>query len=239
MKSFRLILLIGSLQFFGSGQLFSQDSYAVVTQDFETWTSMGAKFKPNKKWTLGLKQGLRLKQNSSITDQVLTDLSIKWSPIKLIEIGLGSRYILDKGGNDEFDNDFRWNLDFSLKHKLDRFSFKYRVRYQNKNEIGLSKGDGDISKNYLRLKIGLKYDIKKWKLDPQLSGEIFKDLTRYSGSFDKLRWTIGTSYNFKKFGELSLYYRMERELGVSYPKTTSIVGLNYTYTFKKKKDEKK
>ena len=42
-------------------------------------------------------------------------------------------------------------------------------------------------------------------------------------------------YGFKKYGEFGAYYRLERELGINYPKTTSIVGLNYVYTFKKRK----
>lgn len=220
-------------------KVYAQDGGYVVTQDFETWTTIGAKFKPNKKWTLGLEQGLRLQQNSSITDQVLTELNIKWQPIKLVEVGLGTRYTLNRGNNEEFDNDFRWNLDIALKHKIKRFDFKYRIRYQNKNEIGLSKVDGDINKNYLRIKLATKYNIKNWKFDPEFSGEIFRDLTKYTGSFDKIRWTIGTSYNFKRAGEIGLYYRMERDLGVNYPKTTSIIGLNYVYTFKKRNNEKK
>jgi hypothetical protein len=60
-------------------------------------------------------------------------------------------------------------------------------------------------------------------------------LTKVTGGFDKLRLTLGTSYDFKKYGELGIYYRLERQLGFSYPKTTNIVGLNYVYTIKKRK----
>ena len=58
--------------------------------------------------------------------------------------------------------------------------------------------------------------------------------------FDKLRLTVGTSYGLKKYGDISLFYRMERELMptyVDYPKTTNIIGLNYTYTFKIKTND--
>ena len=99
----------------------------------------------------------------------------------------------------------------------------------------MSTTDGDYFKNYLRLKAGVKYNIKDWKFDPKFSTEIFRDMTKVTGGFDKLRFTLGTSYDLKKFGEFGAYYRLERELGFSYPKTTSIVGLNYVYTFKKRK----
>ncbi len=233
-NSFKSICILAAF-IIHSTSLFAQDGATVVTQDFESWYTIGAKYKASKKWEFGIEQGLRLRQNSSITDQVLTELNVGWSPIQLIEIGLGARYINDRDNNNNLDNDFRWNADLALKHKIDRLSFKYRVRYQNKNEIGLTSDEGDESKNYLRFKVGLKYNIKNWKFDPKLSAEIFRDLTKYTGSFDKFRWTIGTGYNFKKFGELDIYFRMERDLGISYPKTTNIVGLQYSFTFKNKK----
>jgi hypothetical protein len=125
-------------------------------------------------------------------------------------------------------------LDVTFKHKVKALKFQYRFRYQNKNEIGLSSENGDSYKHYLRLKAAIKYSINDWKFDPIFSTEIFRDMTKVTGEFDKLRFTLGTSYDFKKLGELGLYYRHERELGFSYPKTTSIVGLNYTFTLKKR-----
>ncbi|MCG8573857.1 MAG: DUF2490 domain-containing protein [Flavobacteriales bacterium] len=217
----------------------SQEGYTIVTRDLESWSSVGLRFKPNKKFSLQYEQGLRLNHNSTIVDQLLSDLSMKIRPVKYLEFGAGFRYIKDRGGNDLFDNDFRFNFDAAVRHKVDRFSFKYRLRYQNRNELGLSRAEGDNHKQYLRFKVGVNYNIKDWKLDPNLSAEIFRNLDGTNGGFDNLRFTLGSAYDFKKFGKLGFYYRIERELGVTYPKTTSILGLNYVYTIKtKKKDEK-
>lgn len=229
----KLIHIIGvmSLLLF-STSLHAQDGYTVVTQDLETWSSIGLKIKPHKKFNIGLEQGFRFNQNSSVTDQILTELNFKFKPTKYLFFGAGFRYISDRGGNNLFDNDFRYNFDAGFKHELGDFSFLYRLRYQNKNEIGYSKTDGDVHKNYLRLKARVKYGISDWKLDPVFSGEIFRDMTAVTGGFDRLRLTLGTSYDFKKYGEIDLWYGMERELGVSYPKTTWIIGLGYTFTLK-------
>jgi hypothetical protein len=62
-------------------------------------------------------------------------------------------------------------------------------------------------------------------------------MTKYTGGFDKLRFTLGTNYSLKKFGSIKAFYRLEYELGSNYPKTTSIIGLGYTFTLKNKKND--
>jgi hypothetical protein len=236
MLNLKIKTLILTMSIILSFSSFSQteEGTTIVTQDFETWSKLGFKYIAHEKFTIGLNQGFRFNENSSTLDQSLTNLGFKLKATEHLNFGLGLRYISDRGGNDLFDNDFRFNMDIIFKHKVKALKFQYRFRYQNRNEIGLSTEEGDSYKHYLRLKAGVKYSIKNWKLDPIFSTEIFRDMTKVTGGFDKLRFTLGTTYDFKKFGELGLYYRLERELGFSYPKTTSIVGLNYTYTFKKR-----
>lgn len=217
--------------------VYSQDGYTYVSQDLESWNSIGLKYEINKKISIGLEQGIRLNQNASLADQILTDLSLKIKPTKHLNFGVGLRYVADRGNNELFDNDFRFNLDAIYKHKVQAFSFKYRLRFQNRNEIGLSTAEGDYFKNYFRLKAGIKYNIKSWKLDPVFSAELFRDMTKVTGGFDKLRFTLGTSYSFKKWGELDAFYRVEQSLGTSYPKTTYIIGLGYTFLLKNKSND--
>jgi len=231
----KFIILALNLLITTYGNAQTEDGTIVVTQDIETWSKVGLKFRPHKKFVLGLDQGFRFNKNSTLLDQLLTDVHFKYKPTNYLNFGLGLRYISDRGGNQLFDNDFRIHMDAIFKHKKNNFKFQYRFRYQNRNEIGLSTAEGDHFKHYLRLKAGIKYNIKNWKLDPIFSSEIFRDMTKVTGGFDKLRFTLGTTYNLKKYGELGTYYRLERELGSNYPKTTSIIGLNYVYTLKKKK----
>lgn len=237
MKSIYTLALFSMLTLFFSSQVIAQteEGTTIVTQDLESWSKIGFKFKPHKKFSIGLDQGFRFNKNSTILDQMFTEASFKLKATDKLKFGLGLRYISDRGGNDLFDNDFRLNLDAIFKHKVSDFTLQYRFRYQNRNEIGLSSEEGDYFKNYIRLKVGVKYNIKDWKFDPKFSTEIFRDLTKVTGGFDKLRFTLGTSYDLKKYGELGIYFRLEKELGASYPKTTNIVGLNYVYTFKKRK----
>lgn len=213
---------------------YSQDGYTYVSQDFESWNTVALKYKLNKKVKFGLEQGVRLNHNALHFDQILTEFNFSFKPTNYLSLGTGLRYIADHGNNDLYDHDFRFNLDMSFNHKIKPLAFEYRIRYQNRNEIGLSTDEGDYFKQYFRFKTSITYAIKNWKFDPVFDAEIFRNMERYTGGFDKLRLTVGTSYDFKKWGEIDGFYRIERTLGDSYPKTTFIIGLGYTFTLKSK-----
>ena len=112
---------------------------------------------------------------------------------------------------------------------------KYRLRYTNSNQMGISYEEGDVNERYLRLKVETKYNFKNWKLDPEVSIEFFNNQDKFGqqNGFDQVPLTAGTSYKMGSLGKLGVYYRMERELGLSYPKTTNIIQIKYAYTFKK------
>lgn len=213
-----------------SGQIQAQETTAVKVRDLESWTYVGAKKKISDVFSLKLYQGLRLENNSSSVNQVLTDFAATVKANKMLSFSGGLRYVRNKTGSGDFENNMRYNLDVDLKHKLDRFSLKYRLRLQAKDELGYSKSEGDFWRNSQRLKAGVKYNIRGWKLDPTFSAEIFRDSGKYIlSSFDKIRFTLGTKYKVKKVGELGVFYRIERDLGVEYPLSAHILGLNFTF----------
>jgi hypothetical protein len=219
---------------------FSQQGAYVTVRDLEFWSSAELKYAVNKKWKLGLEEQLRLKSSASDVDQYFTEFNVKNKFSKSMFWGLGLRYIREndtEGNVQGYEKHFRFNLDLGFKHEIKRFDMVYRLRYQNKNELGISREDGDIANKHMRLKISSSYNIKKWKLDPEISVEIFNELGKEK-NFDKVRFTASTAYKIKKFGTIGVFYRMERELNKSYPKITHIPGIKYTYTLKRnKKDE--
>ncbi len=105
------------------------------------------------------------------------------------------------------------------------------MRYQNKSELNIGDSNIDDPKSTFRIKAEAAYNFKNWKFDPKFSTEIFRSLES-GGTFDKIRFTLGTSYSLKKAGDIGLFYRIENELNTTLPKTTYIAGLKYTYTFK-------
>lgn len=217
---------------FSISTCFSQED---GTKDLESWNTIGLKYKLNKKWSFELEEQLRLDENISEISEYFTQLSTEYSISKKFELGAGFRYISEndnEGKLQGYENHFRLNLDASYKHKISDFSLKYRLRYQNKNELGVD----DFANQHIRFKTAVGYNFKNWKLDPKFSAEIFNHLEKgEENGFDKYRLTLGTEYKFKKMGTLGLFYKYEKELNESIPETTKIIGLKYTYTIKNRK----
>lgn len=218
----------------------AQSGTYYTIQDFEFWSGVELKYKINKKWSATLEEQLRLRDNAKNVDIYFTELGLNYKFDKHFDLGFNGRFIRD---NDDFgkiqgyENHFRWNADLSYSHKISDFDFKYRFRYQTKNELGISELQGDIPSNVVRFKYGVDYNFKSWKLDPEFSTEIFKE-TQPDNEFDKIRFTLGTTYKTKSYGDIGAFYRMEKELTGLYPKTTNIVGIKYKYNLKRKKNEK-
>jgi len=230
------ILSVFSLLIFQPQGLRSQTAIIDNNVDFETWSSIEISYKPSKKWSIDLEEQLRLKDNSSTTDQYFTQLQVEYEVFKKFNLGSGFRYIRKndtKGNIQGYEDHFRFHLDGSYDHKINQFSFKYRFRYQNRNELGVSTSEGDYPNQHIRLKGGLEYGFKNWKLDPKFSAEIFNHFEKgQTNGFDKFRISLGTDYKIKNFGKLSLYYRFEKELNVMNPKTSNIIKFKYTYSFR-------
>lgn len=238
MKQIKKIIGVFLFTLLVANSAIAQEGQYIEIRDFETWTSGKLKLKANKKWNFGLQAQMRLDNNSTELKGFFTELSTGYKLFKGMEIGAGIRYI-NKNDNEGAvqgpEHYFRYHLDVTYKHKMDRFALKYRFRYQNKNEMGISKTEGDVHLQYFRLKASVEYNIKDWKLDPILSGEIFNKYEKnsYSNGFSDYRITIGTNYKTKGYGKIGIFYRLENEISTFYPKTTHILRIKYTYTLKR------
>lgn len=206
------------------------------TNDLESWNSINLKYKLNKKWSFDVETQLRLKDDISEIGEYLGELNTQYSVSKKIKLGGGIRYTSknDNTGNIQgYENYFRFHVDANYKHKINDFSLKYRLRYQNKNELGVD----DYDNQHIRFKTSLGYNFKNWKLDPKFSAEIFNHLEKGAkNGFDKYRLTLGTEYKIKKAGTIGLFCRIEKELNETIPEITKIIGLKYSYTLKNKKN---
>ncbi len=216
--------------------LFTSKNYAQTDSDWASWNTIGVEYKLNEKWSFALEEQVRLKENISVVDNYFTQLSADYKLFKGFKLGAGVRYIRDndnQGNIQGYENHFRFQIDAMYKHEINDFKIGYRLRYQNKNELGVSYDEGDYANQNIRFKTSLEYNIKNWKLDPKFSAEIFNRFQEgKENGFNKYRLTLGTDYKVKNFGKLGVFYRFEKELNVDFPETKNIIGLNYTYTFK-------
>ncbi len=236
MKIQSYILAI-AVSIIGVTPLSAQTGTYYTIRDFQTWSSATLAYKLNKKVKLGISQELRLENNTSEVDKYFTEGFFTYKIAKPLKLGAELRFIRsndNEGKVQGYENHLRHALNAQFSHKVNRFEFKYRFQYQSSKEMGQTASINNDPTKKLRLKVGGAYNIKKWKIDPVLSGEIFRTIGT-NGAFSKIRGTIGTSYETKKAGELSFFFRMEKELNKSYPQLTNVIGFNYQYTLKRKK----
>jgi len=145
--------------------LFSQSE-----KDLSNWTSLLVRYEIDDNWDIGLEGQLRLKANISKVDEYFSELSIRRKLIKGFRLAIAIRYIRendDMGGVQGYENHFRLHLDAVYKHKVGDLRLGYRIRFQNKDELGITNDEGDFAIRRLRFKTGLEYKIKNWPLDPE------------------------------------------------------------------------
>lgn len=204
--------------------------------DWDSWNTIGIEFKLNKKWSFGLEEQFRLKENFSETDEFFTQLSADYELFNNFKLGAGFRYIRQNDNTGKiqgYEDHFRFQFDATYKHKINRFIIGYRIRYQNKNELGVSSDEGDYANQNIRFKTSVEYNFKKWSFDPKFSAEIFNRFQEgQDNGFNKYRLTLGTDYDIKNIGKVGVYYRFEKELNLDVPDTANILGLSFIYSIK-------
>lgn len=211
-------------------------SFGQEQRNFQSWYAMELEYEPSKYWDFEWKTQLRLDHGPTDINQYLTEVSGYRRIIKGFKLGGGLRYTREndtRGNVQGYRNQFRYHLDAVYRKKWDDFSLKWRLRYQNRDELGFSRTDGDIPLQRIRLKTSVDYNIRHWKLDPEFSGELFSRFRQGENArIDRYRLTLGTSYKIKKGGAIGLFYRYESSINRDPRRTFDIIGLNYSYTFK-------
>ena len=94
---------------------FSFSSYAQDEDltDWESWNSIGVKYKLNKKWSFSLEEHLRLKEDISEISRYFTQLGAQYKINKHFKVGAAARYISkndNTGAVQGYENYFRYHI---------------------------------------------------------------------------------------------------------------------------------
>lgn len=215
--------------------LFNNSLNAQETTDYGYWYSVGVDYTFKKKLNLGAEYHIRAKDNSEVMDAYFTEINLIYKLFKKFKVGGAARFIEEndnQGRTQGIRRFFRFHFEARYKYDIERFTISHRLRYQNKNEFGVLEDPNDVPSEVIRLKTSIDYNIRKWKLDPELAVEIFnRGNDDNSREFSKYRLTFGTSYEWKKFGKFGFNYRFERSLiGGRTPMNLNIFELKYRYS---------
>ena len=209
-------------------------SHAQDTEDLEGWGAVELNLKATEKLSFSVSEHLRYRNDITTLRNYFTQVKVNYELFKNFELGGGVRYITD---NDDVGNKqgheylFRYQFDAVFNQKIDRVMVSFRLRYQNKNQLGLSASDGDIPTEYTRYRMGLSYKVKPLKLNVKLFGEVFNEAQspEENKGFNRHRYTLKLSRKFKAFGTFGIFYALQDDYSTPIKKSKSIVGFKYSY----------
>jgi hypothetical protein len=202
-----------------------------TVRDLGAWASLGVNYKFKKSWKLTFNQDLRMNDNISKVDKIISDLGIQYKINKAFSLGANVRYAHDRKKTQLFTDDIRYNIDFKFKHEFgEKFQMEYRFRYQH-NYVNLSSYYHEFTqKTDTRHRIEAKYSFGK--NTPFASAEIFREYEIYRRPyFNTLRLTLGDEFK-TVLGVLEYSMNYERELNAKYPLNLFFVKIAYTFHFK-------
>lgn len=207
--------IIASIFFF---YFFSYNSNA-QQNDFQLWNTLNLSKKINKSFRADIKYGARFRENASILSTQFIDFKVKYKENKRWSFAIGYRSISDYSILNNFETKNRFYADAYFSKKLKRYFFSLRNRV-------LTQLSNNISKVVLRQKYKLVYNIKKTKLLPSISIELFYSLDNY---FYKIRNSFELAYPINKKIDFSLVYKIENEFNVVDPFTLFIFEPKISY----------
>ena len=195
----------------GANLLLTPFLFGQETNDMEGWSSIELDVKANKNLSFSVSEHLRYRNDITTLKNYFTQAKVQYELFKNFEIGAGIRYITnndDTGNIQGYEPLFRYQFDAIFSDKIDEVTVLFRLRYQNKNELGFSESEGDIPVEYTRYRIGFDYRIKALKLNAKLFGEVFNEAktTDSNGGFNRHRYTLRISRKFKNFGTVGMFY---------------------------------
>lgn len=189
-------------------------------QDFQLWSKLELGYKLSDKFSVGLSEGFRLRENASLPLKSFTNVSFNYRHSKQFQFASGYRFVQAFNLAQEVNLHHRFYIDVLLKEKKKRWRFSYRARFQQQEGV-------DHSESYHRSRISASYNVRKTPLEPFASVEGFCDLN--NKTVDKIRYTLGISHPLGKQLEAGVYYRIQNEMNVNAANTFYIIGVGLSY----------
>ncbi len=224
-SSFRLILML---------LLVVNSVDAQISNDLEGWSAVELNLKATKKLSFSVAEHLRFRNDISTVKNYFTQIKVNYEILKNLELGAGVRYITkndDVGGQQGYDPFFRYQFDAAYRHKIEKLGLFFRLRYQNKNQLGRSESEGDVAKEFIRTRFGVGYKIKPLKLTLRVFAEHFNQPTnsKIEQNETRMRYTLKLNRRFKKIGAFTVFYGIQNNSVGDVKTKKSFLGLKYAY----------
>ena len=190
--------------------------------EWNTWGSIKFSKDIGEKFNFSLTPELRFTDQFDI-DEYLVEAGLEYQPVKFLELGAQYRFLINERETKSTEYFHRVAFDAKGKYEIKRFNFQLRTRYTNYNEFD----SDDDNETYLRYRLKTEYNLKKSKLTPVVSIELFHQLK--DKEINKIRYSLGAEYKINKHHAIGLNYHIQDYLNKDYQK--NILALEYKIKF--------
>lgn len=203
------------------------------TSDFGMWNTFSINKDFTKKFSVGIDQELRLRDNLSTLHVLYTNFGATYKLSSYFKVSLVYRFI------DRHKEDLTWGqrhriyTDFTFRVKPGKFAIGYRARFQTEwRAMGYSGAYGNVPEIFMRNQIKAAY--KGWgDLEPYTGIEVRWQIQNpripYHESIDRARYFAGVNYELNKHNVIGTYFLMQKEVNVVNRQSLYIWGLEYTF----------
>ena len=219
-------------------------------EDFGVWTSISAKKKLSKMWTVSAEGEYRTRDGLNATDRWAANIGVEARLASWLKADAGYTYIYSTNPTETTKKGNIVPMYWYSRHRVTasltgsmnwgrfKFSLRERWQYTYRPELSVPKYDGDDGsqksdevvkgkgKNVLRSRLKGEYNIAKCRFTPFASCELYHD----GSGLDKTRWTAGTEYKINKKNTLEVYYRFQNKADED-ETDNHVLGIGYTYKF--------
>ena len=210
--------------------LFFAQSVKVIG-DLRSRSSFGVEKEIGKKLTLNGDFEIGLEENISKLGKLHGEFQVGYFVLKNVDFQIAYRFTKNrKNYSEEYKYTHMLSAASSYSHKIDRFKLYHRIKYQNVDEDEMFTGEA-ASRNIVKYRFKTKYNIRKSKLSPYISSELYTAFGVSGFDFSKLKSIIGFEVDMDEFGEVKLYYRNDYELTNYIPYNFHTLGMAYVYKF--------
>lgn len=193
------------------------------TNDFGVWVGASLKKSFAKHYAVGIETELRLKENVSAIDNILTDVELSRKFGKYVKLS-GFYRFSQKNRIDDFEGVNRTGADLSGKIPLVK---KLKLAYRSRYQWQWLKGQTEPYTTFWRNRLGLEYKLTK-KITPYASYELWYRTTQEKTKrFDRNRLMAGIEYDINKVHSVEVYGFFQREMNRNTNDGQGIVGVSY------------
>lgn len=199
--------------------------------EYMTWAELGVEAKVTKRFKLSGELNGRF--GSSGLETFFPQVGVQFKAAKWFKPSVEYRLIIDKNKIGNYHATNRLNINADFGYEVKRFDLGLRVRYQFAfNSLSQSSYDADFDQA-LRMKPGIKYNIKGSKITPEISAEFFYNpmYGPLSPGFNKVRGAAGFKWNLKGAHEVGMKYQFDKKFRDYSANVRHVLAVSYGLSF--------